>query len=263
MRILLTNDDGIAAPGLTALFRAIRDLGDVQVVAPATVQSAMSHAVTFHRPIATRKHVESAEGEDLFDGIAVAGSPADCVKLALATLLPEPIDLVVSGMNSGANVGVNVIYSGTVAAAMEAAFLGVPAIAVSLHIGDWDNIQYPAAAAHARTVIDRILAGPVEPHTVLNVNVPILDHGEPRGVRVVPISKSPLLDAYDHHEHDDGGRHYQARSSMTFHDMPANTDVEALFDRYITVTPLHFDLTRHDLLAGWEKFMARGKESKV
>lgn len=256
MRILLTNDDGITAPGLIALFRAIGGLGDLEVVAPATVQSAMSHAVTFHRPIATRKHVESAEGEDLFDGTAVEGSPADCVKLALATLLPKPIDLVISGMNSGANVGVNVIYSGTVAAAMEAAFLGVPAIAVSLHIGDWDNIQFDAAASHARRVIDQMLAGPMEPHTVLNVNVPILDDGEPRGLRVVPISKSPLIDDYDHHEHEDGARHFQSRSSMTFHDTPANTDVQALFDRYITVTPLHFDLTRHDLLPGWETFMA-------
>jgi len=112
MRILLTNDDGIDAPGLRALYLATKDMGDVQVIAPTTVQSAMSHSVTFHRPIRVHKH-----DDGVVRGLSVEGRPADCVKLGIAHLFGGPIDLVLSGMNSGANVGINVIYSGTVAAA--------------------------------------------------------------------------------------------------------------------------------------------------
>lgn len=253
MRVLLTNDDGITAPGLVSLYRAIADLGDVHVVAPASVQSAMSHAVTFHKPVAARPHrVKVDEGDTHFEGYAVEGSPADCVKLALTYLVPQPVDLVISGMNGGANVGINVIYSGTVAAAMEAAFLGVPAIAVSLHLGDRTRTRWADAADHARRVIDQLLAGPVEPHTVLNLNVPILDEGDPpTGLRVVPISTSPLVDQYDAVEHPAGHTTYQAMDSMAFRHMAPDTDVHALFERYITVTPLHFDLTLKSRLGSW------------
>ncbi len=257
MRILLTNDDGIEAPGLIALYQAIRDMGDVQVVAPVEVQSATSHAVTFHKPIATRRHVVATDrGEDLFDGIAVEGRPADCVKLARAQLLDKPVDLVISGMNAGANVGLNVIYSGTVAAAMEAAFIGVPSIAVSLHIGDPAKIRFDAAAGHARRVIDRIMAGPLEPHTVLNVNIPMLDDGaEPLDVRVVPVSTIPLIDGYDQHDHPSGDRHFTASSGMTWPHTPPDSDVGALFNRSITLTPLHFDLTLKSQLEAWATHM--------
>jgi len=257
VRILLTNDDGITAPGLIALYRAIADLGEVRVVAPATVQSAMSHSVTFHQVIATRRHVVSCEtGVEVFEGVAVEGRPADCVKLAIAQLLEDPVDLVISGMNAGANVGINVIYSGTVAAAMEAAFIGIPAIAVSLHIGDPHKTRWDAAAGHARHVIERILRGPLQPHTVLNVNVPILDDGaEPRGVRVVPISTSPIIDAYEPSEHPNGDRHFRAGSGMNFRHTPPDTDVDALFKKYITLTALHFNLTQHEQTQIWREFM--------
>ena len=130
MLILLTNDDGISAPGLVALYRELLELGEVEVVAPATVQSATGHGITLSTPLlTTRMNVENA-----FTGIAVEGRPADCVKLAVSQIVKRAPDLVVSGMNSGANVGINVIYSGTVAAAIEAAFLGLPSMAVSLHL---------------------------------------------------------------------------------------------------------------------------------
>jgi 5'-nucleotidase len=127
--ILLTNDDGIRAPGL----------GEIQVVAPETVQSATGHGITLTTPLLTQR----VTVEETFTGTSVDGRPADCVKLAVAKLLPRPPDLVVSGMNSGANVGINVIYSGTVAAAIEAAFLGLPAIAVSLYLRNHIPIDYP------------------------------------------------------------------------------------------------------------------------
>ena len=136
MRILLTNDDGIHAPGIEAMHKALEGLGEVMTVAPLTVQSATGHGITFHEPLMCEEVVVNDE----MTGLAVDGRPADCVKVALRALWQKRFgegstpDLVVSGMNSGANVGINVIYSGTVAAAVEAAFLGVPAIAVSLHI---------------------------------------------------------------------------------------------------------------------------------
>jgi 5'-nucleotidase len=261
MRILLTNDDGIDAPGLIALYAGIRDLGDIQVVAPATVQSAMSHAVTFTRPItatARRVHVDSATPEAHFDGIAVAGSPADCVKLALSTLLTEPVDLVISGMNAGANIGVNVTYSGTVAAALEAGYLGVPAIAVSLHVGGGNDQRFPEAVAHARAVIDDILsAGPLQRGTVLNLNVPILEAGErPRGVKVTPVSVSASADRYEGTPDADGATHYASVGGIAFRDAIADTDVAAIYQKYITVSPLTLDRTAHEQLRTWTARLA-------
>lgn len=253
MRILLTNDDGITAPGLAALHHAVQHLGEVVTIAPASVQSAMSHSVTFHRPIATRRvEVQSDEPPASFTGTAVEGSPADCVKLALARLLDSPVDLVVSGINAGANIGINVIYSGTVAAAMEAGFLGVPAIAVSLHIGDARKTRWARAAELARGVIEQAVQGPLRPHSVLNVNIPVLDGGaEPVGVRVVPISTSPLFDRYDESENPAGDRQYEAMGGLRFRHTPPDSDVEAVFARHITLTPLHFDMTDHARLAAW------------
>lgn len=255
MRILLTNDDGITAPGLAALYAAVSPLGEVHVVAPATVQSAMSHSVTFHRPIGTRQvNVEDPATGSAFTGTAVEGSPADCVKLAFAKLVPQPIDLVVSGINAGANIGINVIYSGTVAAAMEAGFLGVPAVAVSLHIGDPRRTRWVAASAHARGVLERVIAQPLAAHTVLNLNLPILDDDvPPRGLRIVPISTSPLFDRYDESENPQGDRQYESMGGLKFRHTPPDSDVDALFNRWITLTPLHFDMTDHSRVDAWNR----------
>ena len=257
MRILLTNDDGIHAPGLSALYQAIQPLGEVHVVAPASVQSATSHAVTFHKPVPTRREAVACKIiEQSFEGIAVDGRPADCVKLGLTFLVPG-VDLVVSGMNSGANVGINTIYSGTVAAAREAAFIGVPAIAVSLHIGERGKTPWRKAAAHAANVIRRIISRPLERHTLLNVNIPILDNdAEPAGVRVVPVNTSAIVERYDITRDELGFTHYQAQDGFAFIHTAADSDVDALFQRYITVTPLHFDLTAHEQIKDWEKRLA-------
>src|SRR5215204_477714 len=153
MLILLTNVDGIRAPGLVALYRELVKLGEVQVVAPETVQSATGHGITLDTPLLTdRVTVEGA-----FTGVAVDGRPADCVKLAVSKILPRMPDLVVSGMNSGANVGINVLYSGTIAAAVEAAFLGLPAIAVSLHLRNDVKTNYKRASEFALKAIRSIL----------------------------------------------------------------------------------------------------------
>src|SRR3954471_4728606 len=149
MLILLTNDDGIRAPGLLAIYRELTALGEVQVFAPETVQSATGHGITLDAPLLTdRVTVEGA-----FTGVAVDGRPADCVKVAIAKILPRVPDLVVSGMNSGANVGINVLYSGTVAAAIEAAFLGLPSIAVSLYLRNEIPTDFARSAAISRDLI--------------------------------------------------------------------------------------------------------------
>lgn len=252
MRILLTNDDGIEAPGLAALYQAVQGLGEVHVVAPRKVQSATSHAVTFHRPIRVAEHPGAGGGGAGVPGTSVDARPADCVKLAIAHLVPQPIDLVVSGINAGANVGVNVIYSGTVGAAREAAFMGLPAIAISQHVGDWDNIRWEAAAKHAAAAIRRVLDGPMTPHTVVNINLPILEEGvEPKGMKAAPISTSSMVDKYEITPAEDGSFHYQCCNEMTFKTREPGTDVAALFDGYITVTPLEHDVTDLRQMTGW------------
>src|SRR3954470_2117701 len=168
--ILLTNDDGITAPGLVAMYRKLTETNEVQVVAPETVQSATGHGITLSGPLLTSK----VDVENAFTGTAVAGSPADCVKLAISQILPRRPDLVISGINSGTNVGINVIYSGTVAAAIEAAFLGVPAVAVSLYLKSDVETNYPRAAQYARRTIDQILKLGLAPGQVATINIPAL-----------------------------------------------------------------------------------------
>src|SRR3954466_4858794 len=168
--ILLTNDDGITAPGLVAMYRHLTNLGEVQVVAPETVQSATGHGITLSAPLLTSK----VDVENPFPAIPSAGSPADCVKLAISQLTPRRPDLVISGINSGANVGINVIYSGTVAAAIEAAFLGLPAIAFSLYLKRDIPPDYARTAVLARRCIDQIVSAGLRGGQVVSVNIPSL-----------------------------------------------------------------------------------------
>ena len=249
MRILLTNDDGITAPGIVAAYRELTKLGEVQVIAPETVQSAMGHSITLKRPLLTSK----VSVENAFTGTAIDGSPADCVKLAISQLLPWTPDLVVSGINSGANVGINVIYSGTVAAAIEAAFLGVPSVALSLYLRNDVPTDYARAAVLSRQVIRRILDAGLSRTDVVSVNLPALREGEaPAGVRVVRQCVRPWVDTYDRRQ-DPRGRDYFWNSSVfTLETEDSDSDVAALRDGYVTVTPLQFDLTHRQLLRRWQ-----------
>lgn len=263
MRILLTNDDGIFAPGMKALYQAMQGMGELHVVAPLEVRSATSHAVTFHKPMDTRRVTVSDEtGAVLFTGMAVDANPADCVKLAVHHLVPQPIELVVSGINSGANVGVNVFYSGTVGAAREAAIWGMPAVAVSLHIARRDVIEWSRAAELTRTIMSDLIRHNIEPHTLLNVNLPVLDGGKtPHGLRVVPLCTSRIVEDYAlmPAEAADGvsienkagdpaackvmSQRYVASDIFDFHRRDPDTDVDCLFAGYTTLTPLSFDPT--------------------
>ena len=256
MRILLTNDDGIDSPGIAALYDALHGLGEIFPVAPLTVQSATGHGITFNEPLM----VEEAIVNERMKGIAVDGRPADCVKLALRTIWPERFgadaapDLTISGMNIGANVGINILYSGTVAAAIESAFLGVPAIAVSLHIGDRSKIYYKRAAQIARSVIDRVLEHKLDAHGVVNINIPCTesDDAPMPSIRVVEMNAAPGTEEYERRVSPAGQVYYWvATDGMAFTHTAPDTDVEALLERCVTVTPLTYVLTDHARLQSW------------
>ncbi len=270
MRILLTNDDGVRAPGIRAMYEALIDAdGDlggalaetVLVCAPLTVQSATSHGITFDQPLMTSEFIV----DDAMPVLAVDGRPADCVKLALSNLWPERFgegsrpDLVISGMNAGANVGINVIYSGTVAAALEAAFLGVPSIAVSLHLGR-GKPRFDVAAKHARQAIDRILEScgeqrqSFESHTCLNVGVPQTEEAGPLPeIRVCPMNRHGHEDAYEQRVSPGGDVYYwSSGDGLGFRGFDEGADVDLMWKQCITVTPLEYDLTNQSQLELWK-----------
>ncbi len=250
MLILLTNDDGITAPGLVAIHRELSTLGQVHVVAPQTVQSATGHGVTLSAPLLTSQ----VTVEGAFTGTAVAGSPADCVKLAVTQILPRKPDLVVSGINSGANVGINVVYSGTVAAAIEAAFLGLPSIALSLYLRKQIPTDYPRAAGWSRKVIEQCLSNGLKAGEVVSVNLPARAAGEsPLGTRIVRQCTRPWVDTYEKRQDPKGRDYYWNVSEFTLDNTDADTDVAALREGYITVTPLQFDLTCHATAKRWSE----------
>ncbi len=242
MRILLTNDDGIYAPGLRALRHELLKLGTVTVVAPATEQSAAGHSVTLLNPLLVSEVFED-DGTTLI-GWAIEGRPADCVKLALLELLPEKPDIIISGMNAGSNAGINVLYSGTVAAAIEGAFYHHTAIAVSLEY-DKKIYDFPTAAKYARQVIEQIIAQKPVAGSLFNVNIPVLERGPIKGVKVLPQNVSPYTEKFDRRVNPRGRTYFWTSPDFLCPDPRPGTDVEALADGYITVTPLKFDLTDH------------------
>ena len=250
MRILLTNDDGVYAPGLRALRTELRKLGEVTVVAPATEQSAVGHSITLLTPLLVQ---EVTDDQKEFLGWAVEGRPADCVKLALLELLPEPPDLVVSGLNAGSNVGINLLYSGTVAAAIEGAFFRCTSIAVSLEYTK-PKLDFPPAAALARRVIEQILAQKPAAGALFNVNLPSPDKGPIRGVRFVPQNTSSFVERFDRRVDPRGRVYFWTGPGLSWPDPNPDTDVTALAEGYVTVTPLEFNLTHRALLeqmAAW------------
>ncbi len=241
MRILLSNDDGILAPGLAAMHRAVAELGEVIVVAPSHPQSAAGHAITLRGPL-TVQQVHLGTGQEGFTALSIDGRPADCVRLAVRKLLPAPVDLVLAGINAGANVGINVFYSGTVAAAAEAAMLHLPAVAFSAAVGD-QEVDLPRVARLCRWVLDRLLEWGLQAGQLVNVNIPVLGPHRPRGVRVVPQSTAGVQDAYQPQEHPEGLESYRLGDSFNFAPTDESTDVVCLEEGYITVTSLKVDMT--------------------
>jgi 5'-nucleotidase len=245
LRILLTNDDGVYAPGLRALRTELQRLGEVVVVAPATEQSAAGHSVTITAPLIVQEVLDEA---DRPMGWAVEGRPADCVKLAVRELLPQPPDLVVSGLNAGSNAGINVLYSGTVAAAIEGAFFRITSIACSLEVKRARPADYATAAGHVRGVIEQILAHKPPTGSLFNINVPDLDRGPLQGVRVVPQNLAAYEEKFDRRTDPRGRIYFWTGASFHCPDPHPDSDVTAMAEGWITVTPLQFNLTQSSLL---------------
>jgi len=254
MHILVTNDDGVNAPGLFTLAQAMRQLGQVSVLAPDHNWSASGHAKTLHRPIRV-KEVALPDGTP---ALASDGAPSDCVALAILGLLPQPIDLVVSGINPYANLGHDLTYSGTVTAAMEAAVWGIPAIAISLD-GPEDStenvVDYQPAASVAVQVARLIFKYPLPPETVLNVNVPNLPLDQMKGYQITRLGLRIYRDELIRREDPRGKPYYWIGGDSPLGVPEKESDVGALTEGYISITPIKLDLTAHELidtLKRWE-----------
>lgn len=244
MRILLTNDDGIYAAGIETLNKTLADIGEVVVVAPEAERSGASHSITWAHPLRVRKvYVENE-----FFGYAVSGSPADCVKMAAMEIMPELPELVVSGINLGANVGIHVLYSGTVAASIEGSILGIPSVAVSIDVSGYTDLEY--AGIIARDVIRQVIRHSLPRCTLINVNIPSVRREEIKGIRLTRQYTYGFEESVDRRK-DPGGRTYYwlvGGSEITVEE--EGTDVQALREGYISITPLRYDLTDHGLLKG-------------
>ncbi len=251
MLILLTNDDGIFAPGLAAMERRLRQLGDVYIVAPATEQSGVGHSITFLTPLIAK---DVYHGDQRW-GWAVEGSPADCVKIAVSELCPRVPDLVVSGINGGLNAGINVLYSGTVAAAIEGAFFGITSVAVSLEFDE--HAQYDRAARLAGQIIERIIQQPEAKGQLFNLNIPTVAVEKPFTpeafaggsplVETVPMDVTRYGDEYERRT-DPWGRDYYWATGRPPATVGAETDLSALSLGHVTLTPLGYDMTKRDTL---------------
>jgi 5'-nucleotidase len=250
MRLLCTNDDGILAQGLETLARAAEPLGEVFVVAPDREQSATSHSLTLHHPVRP-----VARGERRWQ---VDGTPTDCVLLAVEALMPGRPDFVLSGVNHGQNMGEDVLYSGTVAAAMEGLMLGIPSVAISFATGNDDGAQRVTVADHAEhltSLLRHLLTLPgLTKSTLLNVNLPGIPASEVKGVRLTRLGRrvysgslTPLTDPW-------GRKFFWIGGGSAEWSGEPDSDFQAVRDGYVSVTPLHLDLTHYDMLSAPESW---------
>lgn len=242
MRILLTNDDGIYARGLAALYDELSQDADCLIVAPEIEQSAVGHAITLFRPLMVRSATKGGN----FLGYAVYGTPADCVKIGIKELAGEIPDLVVSGINRGANCGNNLIYSGTVSAATEAVMMGVTSMAVSLDTHR--EADFTFAARFARKMVRLIRTNQLLQGSAVNVNIPCLPEEKIKGVVVVRQGKNNLIETFEKRADPRDNVYYWISGETLTAEADGQTDVGALAQGYITITPIQYDLTKYGLL---------------
>ncbi len=251
MNFLLTNDDGIYARGLGALREELSKDADCMIVAPETEQSAVGHAITIARPLMVRR----AKKNGSFWGYAVSGTPADCVKIGIRELAEKPVDLVISGINLGANVGINVIYSGTVSAATEGAILGVPSLALSLD--SRGEVDFSFAARFARRMARFMLGGNPLKNIPLNVNIPAIPEKEIKGIAVVKQGRARLMEIFEKRvDPRDNIYYWLAGETQLSEGEDFDSDACALRRGMITITPIYYDLTRHDALETMKNSLA-------
>jgi 5'-nucleotidase len=242
MKILLTNDDGINAEGILALYDALKDMAEVTIVAPDSERSAVGHGITIADPL----RVKEFKRDGKVIGYSTSGTPADCVKLGVSTLMDGNPDIAVSGINAGPNLGINVLYSGTVSGAMEGAILGIPSMAVSL--ASWTDCDYRFAAHHACVLVNDIIALKLPAGTLLNVNFPAIAENLIQGEKFTFQSRVAWTDRYDKRIDPSKRSYYWLSgdpSAIIFED---GSDGKAVRDGFISLTPIHCDLTDWKLL---------------
>lgn len=241
--ILISNDDGIESDGIRALWREIRKFAEVIVVAPHTQQSAVGHSITVANPIRVKKNLIDKN----FYGYAVEGSPADSVKLAIRNLLKgKKIDLLLSGINHGANTAINIIYSGTVSAATEGTILGIPSIAISLASFTYNDFSF--ASKFAARISKLVLKNGLPHGTLLNVNIPAMEENKIKGVLITRQGKSYWDDYYDSRLDPNKREYYWLTGRMASLDKGLEFDQKAIEENYISITPIQYDLTDYTML---------------
>lgn len=241
-RILVTNDDGIHAEGILALKSALDNVGDVLVCAPERPRSACGHSITLHKPLRMNQ-VRLPDGSQ---GYAVSGTPSDCVTLAVLALLDRKVDLVVSGINSGPNLGWDLTYSGTVSAAMEGVMMGLPAIAVS--VAGHEVISYGYAAEFTAYAAGEVLSHGLPPDTLLNINVPNVPIPEIAAIEVTRQGRRRYSGQVEKRLDPNGRPYYWLGGDVPIDEMAEGTDVKAIADNKVSVTPVHLDLTGYSSL---------------
>ncbi len=248
VKILVTNDDGVASPGLHALASALKALGDVFVVAPDREQTAVGHALTLHKPLRITRLKSRV--------FAINGTPTDCVNLAIKKVMSEKVDLLVSGINKGVNLGDDVTYSGTVSAALEGTIMGIPSIAVSQEGNQ--KFRFGVAAVYALRVARAVLRFGLPEETLLNVNVPDRPRALIKGVRITTLGRrrfdNPIVEKVDPH----GRKYYWIAGTRLAWGRRANSDHEALRKGMVSITPIHVDVTHHEALEylrGWDAWI--------
>ncbi|MAV96617.1 MAG: 5'/3'-nucleotidase SurE [Candidatus Marinimicrobia bacterium] len=236
-KILITNDDGILSQGIYALWEAMNDIGETFIAAPSSEQSASSHSLTLSSPL----RVEILERKNGFKGWSINGTPVDCVKIAIRSLMKKSPDILVSGVNHGANLGNNIIYSGTVSAATEGMIMGVPSIAISLASYETDN--YDVVKKYAKNIVTNVLDHGLPQDTLLNVNVPYCKLKEIRGLKITSQGNQYFIDEYEKRIDPRNSEYYWIKGQMIDEDQSIDYDGKAIQENYVSVTPIHFKLT--------------------
>src|SRR5690606_5660655 len=239
--ILVTNDDGINAPGIRALIEVMSSLGDVCVVAPDSPQSGMGHAITINDAIYCNR-IKEASSE--FEEYSCSGTPVDCVKIAVSEILDEKPALCVSGINHGSNSSINVIYSGTMSAAVEAAIEGIPAIGFSLQDFDW-HADFESVKPFVKRIASEVLENKLPEGVLLNVNFPKLPYDDIKGVKVCRQAKAQWIEKFDRRKNPSGREYYWLTGEFVNQDQGEDTDEWALDNGFVSVVPVHYDMTAH------------------
>jgi len=244
LRILLTNDDGIGAAGIAALWHELSKIAEVIVVAPDVERSATSQSITVHSPIRVDNY--------FFDnpricGWRIGGTPADCVKIGLEALMKQPPDIVVAGINHGPNLGTDVLYSGTVSAAIEGALHGIPAVAVSLDVGE-GKYDFQPAAEFTSKLVQNIVNRSLPPNTLLNVNVPALSSAQFKGVAITKLGVRQYENVFEGRQDPRGRMYYWMGGNVMNTENDTDSDIVAIQMSKISVTPIHFDLTNYGIM---------------